>query len=121
MRGGLRGDDLDDAEADLIAAAVELIKSRPDLTPAAIARTAWHRASAKRTTERRRISRHTPWDTYRPAAVVDLGAGLVLTAAGLAAVATLLAPGRPAGCSATAATTRRWRARQTLLRDLGVD
>lgn len=59
-RAGLAGDDLADAEADLVAEALTALHADPTRPPAVLAQVAWHRVEAVRRTARSRADRHVP-------------------------------------------------------------
>lgn len=59
-RSGLAGQDLADAEADLVTEALAAMRADPSRPPAVIAQMAWHRVEAIRRTLRSRAARQDP-------------------------------------------------------------
>lgn len=131
---GLSGDDLADAEADLVAEALAAMRADPSRPPAVIAQLAWHRVEALRRTARARAARqvtlspshdtlHQPEEPVRRTlgAIADaLAAGVLTpsTAAVVWAECGVSIPA-PAGCSPAAWRQRRSRARRALRAALG--
>lgn len=63
---GLRGADLDDAEAELVACALEALRTDPGAGAAGIAQIAWHRWNTGRRTTRRRAEKAVPLAGVEP-------------------------------------------------------
>jgi hypothetical protein len=138
MRRGLAGDDLADAEADLIVETIAAMRQNPTLCAAAITQAAWHRVATIRHTAARRAARSTRFSPRHDRAVdeeygrVDtsrllqeaLAAG-ILTSSIATAIATVAAVRSPAGpadiCSPGARRKRLLRARRALRTLLAAD
>ena len=131
QRCGMGPDEVADAEASLVAEALELIREHPELGHALMAQKAWHRVAAGLRTSRSRDRRVLPRLDPEPAEADDsmvvlldalrlaMDAG-ALTAEGArtiwAAETGWSGPEAAAatGCSAGAWRTRSWRARAAL-------
>ena len=75
-RSGLTGDDLADAEADLVVEALAAMRRPPPLDAGIVAQQAWHRVSGRRRTARARTERLAelaPQLASRNAVTPDLG------------------------------------------------
>lgn len=130
-RSGLTGHDQADAEADLIAAALDALRSRPDLPAGRVAQTAWHRWHTARRTERSRWQRLVPLQDHHPqpaATPVDPFPPVLADAVASGRISrSMAAPlwadlcgwssreaAELAGCSVEAWWARRYRARRTM-------
>lgn len=131
-RAGLSGEDLSDAEADLVAEALVAMRADPSRPPAEIAQVAWHRVEAIRRTGRARADRQVPLSPAHEAPAAQSGLrplGLIgdAVAAGVLTAATAAALWAECGlatmdlgsCSPVAWRQRRSRARRALRAALG--
>lgn len=133
-RSGVGGEDLADAEADLVSEALAAMRADPSRPPAVIAQMAWHRVEAIRRTQRSRAARQEALGPahdrlvppahpgVRPLGLIGeaLAAG-VLTAATAAVVWAECNPAMTdrEGCDPVAWRQRRFRARRALRAALG--
>lgn len=133
-RSGLRGDDLADAEADLVAEALAAMRADPGRPAGVVAQIAWHRVEAIRRTARGRARRHEPLApchdrltrpaeaVLRPLGVIgEAVASGVLTAAAAAVLWSEcgLPVLNPSSVSPAAWRQRRSRARRALRAAIG--
>ena len=134
-RAGLSGQDLADAEADLVVEALAAMRADPTRSPAGIAQMAWHRVEARRRTARARAGRQVPLSpthdraqppdqsTRRPLGMIAdaLASGLLSSAAAAVLWAECGLPALDVKCCSPAAwRQRRSRARRALRAALGV-